>query len=105
MGMHVQYVCDMASKAAECLQREGRGKKAGSLASNYTRLMGGSVYGSGQGRTGNMRPGVLARATWCRCTVDRLHQGKHTDEIKADTHLAKLFYTPLFVTKKATGKD
>lgn len=66
--------------------KERGGKKAGSVALNYTGLIGGSVHGLGQGRTGNTRPGVVARATWCRCTADRLHQGKHADEIKADTH-------------------
>lgn len=66
------------------LTKRGEEKKAGSVASNYMGLIGGSVYGLGQGRTGNTRPGVVARATWCRCTADRLHQGKHPDEIKAN---------------------
>ncbi len=68
------------------LTMRAEGKKTGSVASNYTGLIGGSVHGLGQGRTGNTKPGVVARATWCRCTVDRLHQGKHADEIQADTH-------------------
>lgn len=36
------------------------------MASNYTGPLGGSVHGLGQGRIGNTRPGVVARATWCR---------------------------------------
>lgn len=63
-----------------------RQKKAGSVASNYTGLIGGRAHGLGQGRTGNTRPGAGARATCHRCTADRLQQGKHTDEIKVDTH-------------------
>lgn len=66
--------------------KEGREEKAGSVASNYPRLIGGSVHGLGQGRTGNMRPGLVARATCCRSSGDCLHRAKHTDEIKADTH-------------------
>lgn len=38
----------------------GRGVGAGSVALNYTGLIGGSVHGLGQGRTETMRPGVAA---------------------------------------------
>lgn len=27
-----------------------------------------------------MRPGVVERATWCRCTADRSDQSKHADD-------------------------
>lgn len=62
----------------QMLQREGR-KKSGSMASYYTGLIGESVHGSGQGRTENRRLGVVGRSTWCRCTTDHLHHGKHAD--------------------------
>lgn len=74
------------------VNKEKGGEKAGSVASNYKGLIGGSVHALGQERTGNVRPGVVSRATWCmcRCTADRLQQGKHNDKIKVDTLLAKL---------------
>lgn len=79
-------VCTQHSQTGQMLTKRGEKKKTGSTASNYTDLIGGSVHGLGQGRTGNTRPQAVGTATWCRCTADRLHQGKHADEIKAHTH-------------------
>lgn len=79
-------VCTQHSQTGQMLTKRREGKKTGSKASNYTDLIGGCVQGLGQGRTGNTRPRSVGTATWCRCTADHLHKGKHTDEIKADTH-------------------
>lgn len=84
MGMHGQCEHNIGRPDTE------RGWGAGSVASNYTGLIGGSAHSLGQGRTGNTGPGAGARATCHSCTADRFQQGKHTDEIKSDTHQAKL---------------
>lgn len=59
--MTAATVCEQQSdKPAANKERggeQGKKKKTGSMALNYTALIGGSVHGSGQGRTGNMRPG------------------------------------------------
>lgn len=63
--MTAATVCEQQSdKPAANKERGGeKGKKTGSMALNYTALIGGSVHGLGQGRTGNMRPRVEGRAT------------------------------------------
>lgn len=55
---HVQ-----AGHSLEANKREKREKKAGSVASNYTELIGGNANGLGQGRTGTTRSEVVIRAT------------------------------------------
>lgn len=68
-----------AAEAGQSLKanKEWGGKKGRKLG---IKLHSGSVRGLGQGRTGNMRPGVVERATWCGCAVDRLHQSKHAND-------------------------
>lgn len=78
------YVCNIA-RPAESSQRERREKnRKRGIELHSTDWW--SVHGLGQGRTGNMRPGVVGRATWCTYTADHLHQAKQADGIKANAH-------------------
>lgn len=58
--MTAATVCEQQSdKPAANKERggeKGKKKQNGSMALNYTALIGGRVQGLGQGRTGNMKP-------------------------------------------------
>lgn len=57
--MTTATVCEQQSDEPAANKERGgekEKKKTGSMALSYTALIGGSVHGLGQGRTGNMRP-------------------------------------------------